>query len=301
MQRIILDLRAYFSGSAVLFMLLCFAAQIKANDGYVDVSHGGITLRDGKNSAIRMDSEYVEIRLYKDYYTVDATFWLFNTGKKKTIQVGFPHTFNYRSSINFDPTDFIEIIKDKGVPTPYINLKTSVNDSLVLFRINHECTWKLDINGGDNRPLTTIKKVNQWWKNTGKHLPEDGRYVILEKDWLFWIVKDVVFPQKQTTKTFVNFQFEYAYRDEDRLGKYIFGSGISWRSNIIKSVFLIKKDAEVSDAALIVVIDREYEQKGIVKRTKTDNEELLEFTNFKPTASDAIEFELQAEIDEEAW
>lgn len=270
-------------------MLLCFVVQAKANDGHAYVSHGGVTLRDGKNSAIRMDSEYVEIKLYKDYYTVDATFWLFNMGKKKTVYVAFPHTVDSRYSIYFDSANFIKALKDNE-PVAYENLRTSVNDSNVEYQTYYEYDWELYVN--EKEPLTTIKSVNQWWKNTGKYLTDDVRYVVFNENWLIWCVKSVKFPTIRTTKTFVGFQSEYEYTDEDKSGKYIFGSGNSWKDSIIKSVFLIKKCTQDS-SILTVNISEEYEKKGIVKRQKSDNEEVLEFTNFKPDSWDEIEFILE--------
>lgn len=184
-------------------------------------------------------------------------------------------------------------------PIAYENLITSVNDSNVEYRTYYEYDWELDVN--EKEPLTTINSVKHWWKKTGKYLSEDIRLsedvrYYFKEDWLVWCVKSVKFPPIRTTKTFVGFKSEYEYSDEDKSGKYIFGSGNSWKDSIIKSVFLIKKCTQDS-SILTVNISEEYEQKGIVKRTKNDTEEVLEFTNFKPDSWDEIEFILEEKID----
>ncbi len=92
-----------------VFIVMITTLQTKANDVYVgNLSQGGVTLHSGKNSMIRMDSEYVEIRLYKEHYTVDATFWLYNTSKKVTIKVAFPQKHQGEGIVSFDASLYEE-------------------------------------------------------------------------------------------------------------------------------------------------------------------------------------------------
>ncbi len=84
---------------SILILMALFAAIAVSysDDGVVKYKTiGGAEYVVGESSLdVRLDSELVFINLYDDYYTVDATFWLFNEGEEKTIDVGFPEEFIY--------------------------------------------------------------------------------------------------------------------------------------------------------------------------------------------------------------
>lgn len=284
---------------AILFTLFFSSLKIKANDGLVNsVSYKGITLSDGKNTSIRMDSEYVEIKLYEGYFTVNATFWLYNTGKKIKANVGFPQEGSYGGSIFLDESTKSNYINEISYsPEDAIDdLVTTVNDSIVPFRTYKNVSWNAETN--DKESLSSLKDVKKWLKRKGKFLKEEERSMYVSGDYFYWYVKKVIFPANTTTKTAISFKSGYNYNDPDKYGKYIFGSGNSWKGDIIKSIFHIKK-AYKDSSVLSIEINDKYENNGIVKRKKGINEETLEFTNYKPDDSDEIQFNLNEPVEQE--
>ncbi len=77
-------------------LVIAAATQLsQADDGPVKYKTvGGSEYVIGNNGLdVRLDSELVIITLNEDYYTVDATFWLFNEGADITTDIGFPEEF----------------------------------------------------------------------------------------------------------------------------------------------------------------------------------------------------------------
>ncbi len=279
--------------SISVVVLLLTTLQIKANDGLVNESksNGGVTLRSGKDSPIRMDSEYVEIKLYKHYYTVHATFWLYNTEKKIKAKVAFPQSCAYSGSAFLDKESRANRNMDGFLEVTSEDIVTTVNDSIVPFKTYYEENWSATTS--DNVTLSSKRDVRNWLKNKGKHLTEEERRWDVNGESLVWLVKNVVFPAKTTTKTTVSLKDRYNYSEEDRDGIYIFGSGKSWKGNIQKSVFKIIK-AEEDSSTLRIELPNKYDTNNVVQRTKLHNGELLEFYNYKPDESDKIQFYIDA-------
>ena len=65
-----------------------------ADDGYVSVAGEGGSLRlaRGKPTAIRMARETVRMDIYPSYYDVTARFIFHNTGRARTVRMGFPES-----------------------------------------------------------------------------------------------------------------------------------------------------------------------------------------------------------------
>ena len=290
-----------------VFMVLISTLESKANDGFVDVIHGGVMLKNGKNATVQMDSEYVEIRLYKKYYTVTATFWLRNSGNARTIQIGFPHTYQDYRLEELDPNLFISTAENILPDSVYIsNFTTSIDDSLIENKPYREYNLKLILrNGCSGKVLkfNTLKRAKRWWNTRGKLYNKNKRhsyYVIKKEEWLYWFVKKVNFQENQTIKTAVEFKSKYIdpfYMGIDQ-GTYIFGSGKSWKGNIQKSIFKIIK-AEEDSSTLRIELPNKYDTNKVVQRTKLHNGELLEFYNYKPDESDEINFYLDAKVEQE--
>ncbi len=295
------------------FILLITTVQMNANDGYVTkISHGGVTFYNGTNSTIRMDSEYVEITLYGNYFTVDATFWLYNTGPTKTAKVGFPHKGGYTGLSNIDANCFT--VTETETNGAVYDISTTVNDSLVPFRTFQKLDRKVLVD--KNTVLSTPKEFNRWWKKKGKYMSDGDRMFTCSDRWQQWYVKTVVFSMKNTTKTSVIYKSRYNYDDSNLElpdsyiyrgfnpdnpvigGTYIFGSGKSWKGNIQKSVFKIIK-AEEDSSTLRIELPNKYDTNKVVQRTKLPNGELLEFYNYKPDESDEIHFYLDAKVEQE--
>lgn len=276
-----------------VFIVMITTLQIKANDGLVNQSksNGGVTLRSGKNSPIRMDSEYVEIKLYKRYYTVHSTFWLYNTEKKTKAKVAFPQSCVYSGSEFLDEESRANRNIDGFLEVTSEDIVTTVNDSIVPFKTYYEENWSATTS--DNVTLSSKRDVRNWLKNKGKHLTEEERRWDVNGESLVWLVKNVVFPAKTTTKTTVSLKDRYNYSEEVRDGIYIFGSGKSWKGNIQKSIFKIIK-AEEDSSTLRIELPNKYDTNKVVQRTKLPNGELLEFYNYKPDESDEIQFFLIA-------
>ncbi|MBK9248177.1 MAG: hypothetical protein IPM69_08725 [Ignavibacteria bacterium] len=285
-----------------IFMVLITTLEIKANDGFVDVIHGGVTLKNGNNATVQMDSEYVEIRLDKKYYTVTATFWLRNSGNARTIQIGFPHTFQNHRLESLDSSIFENSSNRMPEDSMFIlNFNTFINDSLVAYKPFREYRTNMELRNSDNDEVITLKSpkhASRWWQRNGKGLSEQQRssfYVNFKEDWLYWFVKKVNFQEDQTIKTAVEFKSKYIdpfYIGIDQ-GTYIFGSGKSWKGNILKSVFKISK-AEEDSSTLRIELPNKYDTNKVVQRTKLPNGELLEFHNYKPDESDKIQFYIDA-------
>ncbi len=291
----------------LVFVLLITTIQLKANDGYVTkISHGGVTFYNGNNSTIRMDSEYVEITLYSNYFTVDATFWLYNTGPTKTAKVGFPHKGGYTGSSYVDSNWFT--MTETDINDAVNDISTMVNDSIVPFRTIQKLDRKVQVD--KYTILSNPKDIGRWWKKKGRYMSQEDRLFICSDRWLQWYVKTVVFSMKNTTKTSVIYKSRYNYDDSNielpdsyiyrgfnpdnpvKGGTYIFGSGKSWKGNIKKSVFKIIK-AEEDSSTLRIELPNKYHSNKVVQRTKLPNGELLEFYNYKPDAKDEIRFYLE--------
>ena len=71
---------------------------------------GDNAYRLGQDDDIAMTAENVIITMYDDRYSVDATFWLKNEGKEKTISVGFPEHIS-------ELWDFCSYVNGKKVET----------------------------------------------------------------------------------------------------------------------------------------------------------------------------------------
>ncbi len=264
---------------------------MKANDGYVTkISHGGVTFYNGTNSTIRMDSEYVEITLYGNYFTVDATFWLYNTGPTKTAKVGFPHKGGYTGVTNIDSQWIEEFNAD--ISYAVSDFSTRVNDSQVPFKTFQKLDRKLRVD--EKLILNTPKEIVRWWQKKGKSRNKEEMSGICSDKWLQWYVKSVHFPANTTVKTSVAYKSFYSnYNNNDDTvamgGTYIFGSGKSWKGNRQKSVFKIVKVDEDS-SAIPIELPSKYNTNQVVQRTQLHNGELLEFHNYKPDATDEIHF-----------
>lgn len=285
-----------------VFMVLISTLESKANDGFVDVIHGGVMLKNGKNATVQMDSEYVEIRLYKKYYTVTATFWLRNSGNARTVQIGFPHTYQDYRLEELDSNLFISTAEKSLSDSVYVfDFKTFMNDSLVANKSYRENNLKLILRNeqaGKILTFTSLTKAQHWWNTKGKFYSDKQRnafYVLKEAEWLYWFVKKVNFQENQIIKTTVKFKAKYIdpFYVGINQGTYIFGSGKSWKGNIQKSVFKIIK-AEEDSSTLRIELPNKYDTNKVVQRTKLPNGELLEFYNYKPDESDKIQFFLIA-------
>lgn len=285
---------------AVLALLIP-APRILANDGLVDVVYGGVTLRNGKNATVQMDSEYVEIRLYNNYYTVAATFWLRNSGKKQKVQIGFPHTFQNLRLEALDTSLLPNSLEQLPLDSIFIvNFSTFINDSVVGYTPYRECRLKMELRNEEQNQIISLKSpkdVARWWASKGKRLSEQQRasfHVARQEDQLFWFVKKVNFPKKQTVKTAVEFRAKYMDPSAqfEKQGRYIFGSGCSWKNNIQKSVFRIVNLAH-RRTGFSVRLPKEYQEQSWVQRTLNKNEEVIQFLNYKPKTSDEIIFYLE--------
>ena len=284
-----------------VFIVMITTLEIKANDGFVDVIHGGVTLKNGKNATVQMDSEYVEIRLYKKYYTVTATFWLRNSGNARTIQIGFPHKYQDYSMEELDSNLFIGTAEKSLSDSVYVfDFKTFMNDSLVANKSYRENNLKLILRNeqaGKILTFTSLTKAQHWWNTKGKFYSDKQRnafYVLKEAEWLYWFVRKVNFQKNQTIKTAVEFKAKYMdpFGQYQQQGRYIFGSGSSWKNVIRKSIFKIVNLAP-ERTGFTVRLPKKYQGQSWVKRTKCKYEEEIQILNYKPATSDEISFDLE--------
>lgn len=77
--------------SLLFLALLALTSAVWANDGSVVGEGGRVRFMSGEDANIRMDQEWVIIDVYKENYTVNATFKFVNDAdSEQTVEMGFP-------------------------------------------------------------------------------------------------------------------------------------------------------------------------------------------------------------------
>jgi hypothetical protein len=164
--------------------LLAFPGHVRSNAMPIGVDLGG-AMPIPAHESIRMDSEQVTMRLRRANYTVEAVFYLFNTGEATVEWVGFPvRGPNRRDFVRLDAwvngrkTEFTEVpnlFKDAGISPGFLSSNTMRwLVSQIAFRGNAETTIRVKYEGeyDSNVPGTAYVHANyifgtgSFWKDT---------------------------------------------------------------------------------------------------------------------------------------
>ncbi|GHV13261.1 hypothetical protein FACS189491_07960 [Spirochaetia bacterium] len=209
-----------------------------------------VQIIDNENTNITMQEEIINIRLHRDFYEVDVTFYFINTGETETISLGFPVEAEFQ---NFSSEKEWAILSD---------FRSYINNALI--------------------QRYTIKEETKYTTNPPGD-PHD--YVLYTK----WYIREVIFPGNSTTVSRVTYKAPYGHSGFDITGGYIFGTGYNWKGPIGKMVINIIHDDDIFlDRFTIGRYTKEkivdyftWKGSGMYK---------FEFNNIEPIISDRIRF-----------
>jgi len=234
---------------------------------------GGITLLDGKETSISLDSEIVKIELGNTTYTVDATFDLFNHAKTRTHKVGFPR-YGYG--------DF------KGIDD-FTRLEIWVNDEEDSFT---EVQGEAKI-GGEK---ASEKILEQHREKEYPAFLEETR----------WLIKEVEFKgyEKATIRVRYNIHgYQVVSLHVWNYGaQYLHGTGRYWKDNIKKATFIVVDSSNTGkfwDAGFFDIRDAMFGEK--FKRnyqiftnlaSNTGNRTQYKILDFEPQANEVFDLDI---------
>ncbi len=97
----------------------------------------GTIAEEGFNENISLRSESISIVLFTDYYTVDVTMYLSNSGPGASVTVGFP-LFSSSPAADMKPREFVDFhtyVNDEAVPFEKKQLADFTSSGLNLFYV----------------------------------------------------------------------------------------------------------------------------------------------------------------------
>ncbi|GHV57459.1 hypothetical protein AGMMS49579_23350 [Spirochaetia bacterium] len=104
-----------------------------ANDAFVNVAGGTVTIIGDIETNVQMESEIIKINMYDTYYEVDVLFNFYNPGKEEIINVGFPQ---YSTSPVFfqqeqeNLYDFVTYINNEKVEAEFMPVERIYNPDI---------------------------------------------------------------------------------------------------------------------------------------------------------------------------
>lgn len=239
------------------------------------ISANGIyTTEDCK---IRMESEIVNVELFKEYSVVECTFEMVNYGKGLSLEVGFPvmdfHHYSVAGYTENDKSNFEIFVDNELLTSDDIKVPTEMDSIYTEFMKVHksqkEHQNKIDsiynLNNVEHRKdgsllfpkgvdYQTISKqidsINRlYWNKTGLSGDLIGEFYNLAGEGKYpWYVWNVEFQEseKKTIKVKYKLPSGVAYRTKYRYFKYILNTGAGWYRDIGKAdIFIHLNDIDL--------------------------------------------------------
>ena len=153
--------------------LLLFNSIVFADDAWIDVAGGSISVLGDENNNVQMLSETISITLEKEFYHVDVTSFFKNYSEDITLNIGFPKwafgSDDIKDFIDLEIWQNNELISD----IPFISAK---NDNFVLgwyvrtmfFPKNNTVSTqiKYKVPYGHGRPVDYLYGTGRSWKDS---------------------------------------------------------------------------------------------------------------------------------------
>lgn len=287
------------------------------------ISANGILTKT--ETKIRMESEKVEVELFKEYSIVECTFNMVNYGEKTDLEIGFPVMDFHHWSLGIYKQD------DKSNFTIEVdNFELQENDIKVpeeLDSIYKTFQKKWLMSNEYDRKIDSLYKSNniKERKNGALIYPKEADYKKINKtrDSLYdiysssfslsgdliskfdeltrekkypWYVWNMTFEkdEKRTIKVKYRLPSGIAYRNKYRYFKYILHSGAGWYKDIGKAeIILHLNDFSIDDR-------EEITPKGFTIENSTKSIKWT-FENLEPTEKDDIYFQYTIPIEKRKY
>jgi hypothetical protein len=275
-------------------------------------ANGILTKSDAK---IRMESENVQVELYKEYSIVECTFEMVNYGEKTDLEIGFPvmdfHHWSLDPYAQDDKSKFKIEVDDFQLKDSDIQVPKELDSVYKVFKkkwiMSNEYDRKMDslyksnnIEKRKNGTLIYPKETDYEEVNKAR----DSLYNIYSSSFIIsgdliaqfekltkekkypWYVWNITFEknEKRTIKVRYRLPSGIAYRNKYRYFKYILHSGAGWYEDIGNAeITLHLNDFSLNDREKI-------SPKGYTI-DKSKNTIEWNFKNLNPTEKDDIYFQ----------
>ncbi len=272
-------------------------------------ANGIYTVEDCK---IRMESEVVEVELFREKSIVNCTFKMVNYGEAKSLEVGFPvmdfHYWDLCGYSEIDKSNFTikidsNFLSKNDIKVPK-ELDSVYNEFMTRSRLNKENEMKIDsiykshnVKRRKDGSLVFPKGLNHqeiqekidsinrfYWDRTGLSGDLIAKFHELTENGKFpWYIWDVKFKENETKIIKVSYELPsgIAYATKFRYFKYILNTGAGWYKDIGKADIIINLHGidfnEIEDI-----------KPNNYQLDKINNRILFSFENIEPTEQDNI-------------